>query len=151
MFEKGLERAGAAPSRDFGGDEADLSRFGRELCRLGGRAAKGPGVLLAKGFGEWKLRRGQLMPHQMKGLRWMARPGKAFEVFFSTSYQILSFIFFISRLVDNEMSGILADDMGLGKTVQTLALLAFLAEHRQQTGLVQDVTCRSILPEVLGG
>ena len=81
----------------------------------------------------------------------MARPGKAFEVFFSTSYQILSFIFFISRLVDNEMSGILADDMGLGKTVQTLALLAFLAEHRQQTGLVQDVTCRSILPEVLGG
>ncbi len=32
------------------------------------------------------------------------------------------------------MSGILADDMGLGKTVQTLALLAFLAEIRQQPG-----------------
>ena len=32
------------------------------------------------------------------------------------------------------MSGILADDMGLGKTVQTLALLAFLAENRQQRG-----------------
>ena len=59
------------------------------------------------------LARGELMPHQMKGLRWMA------------------------SLVDNEMSGILADDMGLGKTVQTLALLAFLAERRQQTGLVQ--------------
>ena len=43
--------------------------------------------------------------------------------------------FFIRRrLTDNQMSGILADDMGLGKTVQTLALLAFLAEIRQQPG-----------------
>ncbi|CAJ1427484.1 unnamed protein product, partial [Effrenium voratum] len=51
------------------------------------------------------LRHGQLMPHQLEGLRWLV------------------------RLVDNQMSGILADDMGLGKTVQSLALLAHLAER----------------------
>lgn len=56
------------------------------------------------------LAHGQLMPHQENGLRWLV------------------------RLTDNQMSGILADDMGLGKTVQTLSLLAFLAESRQQRG-----------------
>ncbi|CAE7475525.1 SNF2 [Symbiodinium natans] len=56
------------------------------------------------------LQHGQLMPHQLAGLRWLA------------------------RLVDHRLSGILADDMGLGKTVQTLALLAFLAESRNQPG-----------------
>ncbi|CAE7225076.1 SNF2, partial [Symbiodinium microadriaticum] len=37
-------------------------------------------------------------------------------------------------LVDHRMSGILADDMGLGKTVQSLSLLAFLADSRDQQG-----------------
>ena len=45
------------------------------------------------------------------------------------------------RLTDNQMSGILADDMGLGKTVQTLSLLAFLAESRQQRGVQGMLVC----------
>eukprot|EP00439_Symbiodinium_sp_Y106_P026619 s1592_g3.t1 len=56
------------------------------------------------------LQHGQLMPHQLAGLRWLA------------------------RLVDHRMSGILADDMGLGKTVQSLSLLAFLFDSRDQQG-----------------
>ena len=67
------------------------------------------------------LAHGNLMPHQAHGLRWMA------------------------RLTDNQMSGILADDMGLGKTVQTLALLAFLAEIRQQPGPHLVITPMSTL------
>jgi len=56
------------------------------------------------------LQHGQLMPHQLAGLRWLA------------------------RLVDHRMSGILADDMGLGKTVQSLSLLAFLSDSRISKG-----------------
>eukprot|EP00931_Biecheleriopsis_adriatica_P062129 TRINITY_DN37405_c0_g1_i2.p1 TRINITY_DN37405_c0_g1~~TRINITY_DN37405_c0_g1_i2.p1 ORF type:complete len:789 (+),score=170.79 TRINITY_DN37405_c0_g1_i2:75-2441(+) len=56
------------------------------------------------------IQQGKMMPHQLRGLKWLV------------------------NLTDNGMSGILADDMGLGKTIQTLALLAFLKEHRNRSG-----------------
>lgn len=51
-----------------------------------------------------------LMPHQLQGLQWL------------------------SNIVDNRMSGILADDMGLGKTAQVLALFAHMAEKLGEPG-----------------
>jgi superfamily II DNA or RNA helicase len=42
----------------------------------------------------------------------------------------------LSFLWDNELGGVLADDMGLGKTVQTLALIARIAEHGPRKFLV---------------
>ncbi|KAL9597302.1 MAG: hypothetical protein Q9219_005226 [cf. Caloplaca sp. 3 TL-2023] len=47
-------------------------------------------------------------------------------------YQIsgLSFLVYLNR---NGSSGILGDEMGLGKTLQTLALIQYLKENRQQT------------------
>ena len=38
------------------------------------------------------------------------------------------------QLYTNGLNGILADEMGLGKTVQTIALLCFFAQHRQDWG-----------------
>lgn len=37
------------------------------------------------------------------------------------------------------INGILADEMGLGKTVQSIALLAHLAEVRQHTRIIQSI------------
>ena len=48
--------------------------------------------------------RGQLKAYQLKGMNWLA------------------------NLYDQGINGILADEMGLGKTVQSIALLAHLAE-----------------------
>ncbi|MDT5152886.1 MAG: hypothetical protein QOI01_4619 [Mycobacterium sp.] len=42
----------------------------------------------------------------------------------------------LSFLWDNELGGVLADDMGLGKTVQTLALIARVAEQGSRRFLV---------------
>ena len=42
----------------------------------------------------------------------------------------------LSFLWDNELGGVLADDMGLGKTVQTLALIARVAEQGARRFLV---------------
>mmetsp|Transcript_5181 Transcript_5181/g.21327 ORF Transcript_5181/g.21327 Transcript_5181/m.21327 type:complete len:753 (-) Transcript_5181:402-2660(-) len=53
---------------------------------------------------------GTLKGYQVEGLRWMA------------------------TLYENGLSGILADEMGLGKTLQTISLLAYLAEARDTTG-----------------
>ncbi|KAJ1831372.1 swr1 complex component [Coemansia sp. RSA 2711] len=52
------------------------------------------------------LRGGDLRVYQRQGLDWLA------------------------ALQQQKVNGILADEMGLGKTIQTLALLAYLAEHR---------------------
>ena len=41
---------------------------------------------------------------------------------------------FLLSLVNNRVNGILADEMGLGKTIQTIALLAHLAERRGSAG-----------------
>jgi hypothetical protein len=49
------------------------------------------------------------------------------------AYQIEGLNWLI-RLYDNGISGILADEMGLGKTLQTISLLAYLAEDRGVTG-----------------
>jgi len=37
-------------------------------------------------------------------------------------------------LFNNNLNGILADEMGLGKTIQTIALLAYLAEKKNVQG-----------------
>ncbi|CDI80581.1 SNF2 family N-terminal domain-containing protein, putative, partial [Eimeria acervulina] len=53
---------------------------------------------------------GTLMPYQMAGLQWML------------------------SLYNNNLHGILADEMGLGKTIQTIALLAYLKEFKNNAG-----------------
>ena len=53
---------------------------------------------------------GQLKSYQLKGMRWLA------------------------GLYSQGINGILADEMGLGKTIQTLALLAHLAEKENIWG-----------------
>ncbi|PIC35462.1 hypothetical protein B9Z55_014820 [Caenorhabditis nigoni] len=52
----------------------------------------------------------QLKPYQLKGLEWMV------------------------SLYNNNLNGILADEMGLGKTVQTISLLTYLMEVKQNNG-----------------
>eukprot|EP00698_Gefionella_okellyi_P022852 TRINITY_DN7652_c0_g1_i1.p1 TRINITY_DN7652_c0_g1~~TRINITY_DN7652_c0_g1_i1.p1 ORF type:complete len:1123 (+),score=256.91 TRINITY_DN7652_c0_g1_i1:28-3369(+) len=53
---------------------------------------------------------GQLRDFQMVGLAWMV------------------------SLYNNNLNGILADEMGLGKTIQTISLLAYLMEFKQNNG-----------------
>ncbi|KAI8356857.1 SNF2 family N-terminal domain-containing protein [Mortierella sp. GBAus27b] len=53
---------------------------------------------------------GNLKEYQMKGLQWMA------------------------SLYNNRLNGILADEMGLGKTIQTISLVTYLIEAKQQNG-----------------
>lgn len=53
---------------------------------------------------------GKLKPYQVEGLKWMV------------------------SLHNNNLNGILADEMGLGKTIQTIALLTYLIEKKQNPG-----------------
>ena len=53
---------------------------------------------------------GSLKEYQLKGLQWML------------------------SLYNNNLNGILADEMGLGKTIQTISLVTYLIERKQQTG-----------------
>lgn len=53
---------------------------------------------------------GQLKDYQVKGLQWMI------------------------SLYNNNLNGILADEMGLGKTIQTISLITYLIEKKQQNG-----------------
>lgn len=53
---------------------------------------------------------GTLKEYQVKGLQWMI------------------------SLYNNNLNGILADEMGLGKTIQTISLLTYLIEHKDQRG-----------------
>lgn len=53
---------------------------------------------------------GTLKDYQVKGLQWMI------------------------SLYNNNLNGILADEMGLGKTIQTISLVTYLIEKKQQTG-----------------
>ena len=53
---------------------------------------------------------GSLKDYQLKGLQWMI------------------------SLYNNKLNGILADEMGLGKTIQTIALITYLIEKKQQRG-----------------
>ncbi len=53
---------------------------------------------------------GTLKEYQIKGLQWML------------------------SLYNNNLNGILADEMGLGKTIQTISLVTYLIERKQQQG-----------------
>lgn len=53
---------------------------------------------------------GKLKDYQVKGLQWMV------------------------SLYNNRLNGILADEMGLGKTIQTISLVTYLIESKQQNG-----------------
>ncbi|OTA66711.1 SNF21-like protein [Hypoxylon sp. EC38] len=53
---------------------------------------------------------GTLKEYQLKGLQWML------------------------SLYNNNLNGILADEMGLGKTIQTISLITYLIERKQQQG-----------------
>ncbi|KAK8007518.1 hypothetical protein PG989_001508 [Apiospora arundinis] len=53
---------------------------------------------------------GSLKEYQIKGLQWML------------------------SLYNNNLNGILADEMGLGKTIQTISLVTYLIEKKQQNG-----------------
>eukprot|EP01027_Heterolobosea_sp_BB2_P013730 GEZU01019767.1.p1 GENE.GEZU01019767.1~~GEZU01019767.1.p1 ORF type:complete len:1306 (-),score=411.03 GEZU01019767.1:96-3443(-) len=53
---------------------------------------------------------GQLKPYQLQGLQWMV------------------------SLYNNKLNGILADEMGLGKTIQTISLIAYLMEMKNNKG-----------------
>ncbi|KAI9677451.1 MAG: hypothetical protein M1817_006405 [Caeruleum heppii] len=53
---------------------------------------------------------GTLKEYQLKGLEWMI------------------------SLYNNNLNGILADEMGLGKTIQTISLVTYLIEKKQQSG-----------------
>ncbi|RYC65810.1 hypothetical protein CHU98_g369 [Xylaria longipes] len=53
---------------------------------------------------------GTLKEYQVKGLQWML------------------------SLYNNNLNGILADEMGLGKTIQTISLVTYLIERKQQQG-----------------
>ncbi|KAK4123860.1 hypothetical protein N657DRAFT_573407 [Parathielavia appendiculata] len=53
---------------------------------------------------------GTLKEYQLKGLQWML------------------------SLYNNNLNGILADEMGLGKTIQTISLITYLIEKKQQNG-----------------
>ena len=65
---------------------------------------------------------GSLMPYQVTGLQWLV------------------------SLCNNKLHGILADEMGLGKTVQTIALLAYLAEFKANRGPHLVIVPLSTLP-----
>ncbi|CAJ0843474.1 2469_t:CDS:10, partial [Entrophospora sp. SA101] len=56
------------------------------------------------------LRGGTLKDYQVKGLEWMV------------------------SLYNNRLNGILADEMGLGKTIQTISLITYLIEKKNQNG-----------------
>eukprot|EP00559_Dactyliosolen_fragilissimus_P000134 CAMPEP_0184874606 /NCGR_PEP_ID=MMETSP0580-20130426/42493_1 /TAXON_ID=1118495 /ORGANISM="Dactyliosolen fragilissimus" /LENGTH=409 /DNA_ID=CAMNT_0027377647 /DNA_START=383 /DNA_END=1609 /DNA_ORIENTATION=- len=49
------------------------------------------------------------------------------------SYQVSGLRWLVS-LYNNNLNGILADEMGLGKTVQTIALIAYLMEYKDDRG-----------------
>ncbi|KAI0462242.1 hypothetical protein LJB42_004330 [Komagataella kurtzmanii] len=53
---------------------------------------------------------GTLKEYQVKGLEWMV------------------------SLYNNHLNGILADEMGLGKTIQSISLIAYLIEYKQEYG-----------------
>jgi ATP-dependent helicase STH1/SNF2 len=49
------------------------------------------------------------------------------------SYQLIGLQWLVSLYV-NKLNGILADEMGLGKTIQTIALICYLIERKQNPG-----------------
>lgn len=75
---------------------------------------------------------GKLKGYQLKGMNWLANLYEQVCTSGSLSRVIIGFSFwstFIFVFLQG-INGILADEMGLGKTVQSIALLAHLAEVR---------------------
>ncbi|KAH9617893.1 hypothetical protein KSS87_010160 [Heliosperma pusillum] len=68
------------------------------------------------------LQGGELRPYQVEGLQWML------------------------SLFNNNLNGILADEMGLGKTIQTISLVAYLAENKDVNGPHMVVAPKAVLP-----
>ncbi|KAL5604447.1 hypothetical protein BROUX41_002417 [Berkeleyomyces rouxiae] len=64
---------------------------------------------------------GKLKEYQLKGLQWMV------------------------SLYNNNLNGILADEMGLGKTIQTISLITYLIERKQQPGPFLVIVPLSVL------
>ncbi|KKF93580.1 Chromatin structure-remodeling complex subunit snf21 [Ceratocystis platani] len=64
---------------------------------------------------------GKLKEYQIKGLQWMV------------------------SLYNNNLNGILADEMGLGKTIQTISLITYLIERKQQPGPFLVIVPLSVL------
>ncbi|XP_077863230.1 chromatin-remodeling ATPase INO80 [Saccoglossus kowalevskii] len=69
-----------------------------------------PSILASQNIPQPEMFHGQLKVYQLKGMNWLA------------------------NLYDCGINGILADEMGLGKTVQSIALLAHLAESQSIWG-----------------
>ncbi|CAO3608853.1 unnamed protein product [Cunninghamella blakesleeana] len=65
---------------------------------------------------------GTLKEYQVKGLQWMV------------------------SLYNNHLNGILADEMGLGKTIQTISLITYLIEQKNQMGPFLIIVPLSTLP-----
>lgn len=95
---------------------------------------------------------GKLKGYQLKGMNWLANlyeqvklsenvaqtPRPSTLNFFFIFLKIYRSAWFIALLFIPSLqgiNGILADEMGLGKTVQSIALLAHLAEVREQQHL----------------
>ncbi|PKA62718.1 Chromatin structure-remodeling complex protein SYD [Apostasia shenzhenica] len=68
------------------------------------------------------LQGGELRTYQLEGLQWML------------------------SLFNNNLNGILADEMGLGKTIQTIALIAYLMEHKGVSGPHMIIAPKAVLP-----
>lgn len=58
---------------------------------------------------------------------------KSNSLFLFTYIQIKGLQWMVS-LYNNRLNGILADEMGLGKTIQTISLVTYLIEKKQQNG-----------------
>lgn len=63
---------------------------------------------------------GKLKEYQLKGLQWMV------------------------SLYNNKLNGILADEMGLGKTIQSISLVTYLIEHKQESKFLVIVPLSTI-------
>tara|TARA_R110002050_G_scaffold216078_2_gene352204 strand:- start:705 stop:1196 length:492 start_codon:yes stop_codon:yes gene_type:complete len=69
-----------------------------------------------------KMFKGTLKEYQLRGLRWLV------------------------NVYNNGINGILADEMGLGKTIQSMAILAYLAETKGIWGPFLVICPTSTLP-----
>jgi len=132
-----------AAALEEGKSEEEAAEAGEEAARRAAAAAASTAVDAATGGerdGEKKSGTGGVMAsyhalaHAVSekidaapaGLR--PPPGAALR-----EYQLVGLQWMVS-LYNNKLNGILADEMGLGKTVQVMALVAYLAEKKQNFG-----------------
>ncbi|OCK84791.1 adenosinetriphosphatase [Lepidopterella palustris CBS 459.81] len=92
---------------EYGSDEDEASRERRQKTDYYEVAHRNKEKVYAQSS---NLVGGTLKEYQLKGLEWMI------------------------SLYNNNLNGILADEMGLGKTIQTISLITYLIEKKQQLG-----------------